>query len=109
MLDGKYGAYVSHNKVNATVPKGKAPADLTVDEAVSLLLERIAKGGGKPKKGGFKKAAKAKTADAQSPGKAAPAKKPPAKKAAAPAKKPAATKTVAAPAKAKPVKAKAKG
>jgi DNA topoisomerase-1 len=48
VLDGKYGPYVSHNKVNATVPKGKDPATLSVDEAVALLSERIAKGGGKP-------------------------------------------------------------
>ena len=86
VLDGKYGAYVSHNKVNATVPKGKNPAELTVDEAVSLLLERIAKGGGKPKKGGFKKAAKGKSADASAAPAKVPAKKPATKKVAAPAK-----------------------
>ena len=51
VLDGKYGAYVSHNKVNATVPKGKDAATLSVAEAVFLLQERIAKGGGKPAKG----------------------------------------------------------
>jgi DNA topoisomerase-1 len=47
VLDGKYGPYVSHNKVNATVPKGTEPASLTVDDAIRLLSERIAKGGGK--------------------------------------------------------------
>ena len=47
VLDGKYGPYVSHNKVNATVPKGTEPANLTVEDAVRLLEERIAKGGGK--------------------------------------------------------------
>ena len=110
VLDGKYGAYVSHNKVNATVPKGKAPADLTVEEAMALLTERIAKGGGKKpaRKGGFKKAVKGKTGDDDSPAKA-PAKKPAVKKAAAPAKKPSAAKPAAAPAKVKPIKAKAKG
>ncbi len=47
VLDGKYGPYVSWNKVNATVPKGTSPEALTIDEAVRLLQERIAKGGGK--------------------------------------------------------------
>ena len=109
VLDGKYGAYVSHNKVNATVPKGKDPASLTVGEAVALLEERIAKGGGKPaRKGGFKKSAKAKAADGDGLVKTAP-KKPAAKKAATTAKKPAAAKPAVAPAKTKAVKAKAKG
>ena len=109
VLDGKYGAYVSHNKVNATVPKGKDPASLTVGEAVALLEERIAKGGGKPvRKGGFKKSAKAKPADGDGMTKTAP-KKPAAKKAAMPAKKPAPAKPAVAPAKTKAVKAKAKG
>jgi DNA topoisomerase-1 len=47
VLDGKYGPYVSHNKVNATVPKGTEPANLSVNDAIRLLEERIAKGGGK--------------------------------------------------------------
>ncbi len=47
VLDGKYGPYVSWNKVNATVPKGTNPETLSVDDAIGLLQERIAKGGGK--------------------------------------------------------------
>jgi DNA topoisomerase I len=92
VLDGKYGPYVSHNKVNATVPKGTDPATLSVDEAVRLLAERIAKGGGKvSKKSGKAKAAKSKNggddAAAEKPtAKAKAAKKPPAKKAAKPKK-----------------------
>jgi DNA topoisomerase-1 len=91
VLDGKYGPYVSHNKVNATVPKGTDPATLTVDEAVRLLAERIAKGGGKaPKKAGKAKAAKAKNGEddtgAEKTAKPKPAKKAPAKKAAKPKK-----------------------
>ncbi|HEX2842771.1 type I DNA topoisomerase [Hyphomicrobium sp.] len=57
VLDGKYGPYVSHNKVNATVPKGTNPETLTVDDAIRLLQERVAKGGGK--KAGRKAPAKA--------------------------------------------------
>ncbi len=92
VLDGKYGPYVSHNKVNATVPKGTDPATLTVDDAVRLLAERIAKGGGKvSRKSGKAKAAKATNgaddAEAEKPAaKAKPAKKAPAKKAAKPKK-----------------------
>jgi DNA topoisomerase-1 len=83
ILDGKYGPYISHNKVYATVPRGKEPKDLTVDEAVALLVEKIAKGGGAKKKGGFKKkAAKGEAADAadEAPKKAAAKAKPKAKK-----------------------------
>ncbi len=103
VLDGKYGAYVSHNKVNATIPKGKDAATLSVSEAIALLQERIAKGGGKPAKG-KRPAAKAATGGAakksagpaKSAGGGAPAKKAPAKKAAAkkaPAKPTASKKT----------------
>ena len=94
VLDGKYGPYVSHDKVNATVPKGMDPATLTVDDAVRLLQERIAKGGGKKKPARGKAAAKAKPekaeAKAKPKAKAPATKKAPAKKAAAKAKKPAA-------------------
>ena len=78
VLEGKYGAYVSHNGVNATVPKGMEPAKLSVGEAVRLINERIANGGGK-KKGGFKRTAKPKAEGAAKPA----AKKAPTKKAAA--------------------------
>ena len=99
VLSGRYGPYVSHNKVNATVPKSKEPEKLTVQEAVDLLNERIAKGGGKPaRKGGFKKKAPAAKGEEKA---AKPASKPAAKKA-APAKK------VAASSEKAPVKAKAK-
>ena len=49
VLDGRYGPYVTHNKVNATVPKGRKPEELTLDEAVALLAERAASGGSKKK------------------------------------------------------------
>ncbi len=91
MLDGRYGPYVTHNKVNATVPRGKEPAALSVDEALALLAERIAKGGGK-KKPARKAAAKPANDDGAAPKKSvakkAPAKKAPAKKAGAKKGKP---------------------
>lgn len=61
VLEGRYGPYITHNKVNANIPKGREPQSITLSEAVGLLAERIAKGGGKPVKKA--KAAKRKTAD----------------------------------------------
>ena len=69
VMDGRYGPYVKWEKVNATLPKGTEPADVTMDMAVALIAEKAAKKGTKRK---------------------APAKKPAKKK--APAKKTAAKK-----------------
>jgi DNA topoisomerase-1 len=75
VFNGKYGAYVKHGKINATLPKNKTPETVTLDEAVALIAEREAKGPGK------KKPAR-KTAAKKVPTKKAAAKKAPAKKAA---------------------------
>ncbi len=90
--DGRYGPYVNWGKVNATLPKGKDPQSVTVEEALVLIAERAAKdGGGKTKaKKAPAKAPKAKLADgaaekpkkAAAKSKAAAAKKAPAKTAA---------------------------
>ena len=80
VLEGKYGPYVSHNGVNATVPKSTDPKELTVGNAIILLQERIAKGGGKPAKKGGRFGAKKK---ADGDAKPAAKKKAPAKKKAA--------------------------
>ena len=82
VLEGKYGPYVSHNGTNATVPKGLEPDKLTVEDAMRLLDERIAKGGGKPKRGAKKAPAKKAETDAKPAAKKAPAKKAATKKAA---------------------------
>jgi DNA topoisomerase-1 len=53
LFDGRYGPYVKHGKVNASLPKGAAPEGLTLDQAVDLLTERAEKikaGGGKPRR-----------------------------------------------------------
>ena len=41
--DGRYGPYVNWEKVNATLPKGKDPQSVTVEEAMALIKERAAK------------------------------------------------------------------
>ena len=82
ILSGRYGPYIKHGSTNANIPRGADPQAMTLDEAVKLLAEREAKGGGK-KKAAPKKAA-AKTAAAKKPAaKKATAKKPAAKKPAA--------------------------
>ena len=47
IYEGRYGPYVKHGKVNASLPKGKAPQELTMEEAMELLKDRAAKGGAK--------------------------------------------------------------
>ncbi len=54
VLSGRYGPYVKHGSVNATIPRGKDPASVTMEEAVALIAERAAKG--PAKKGRRKKA-----------------------------------------------------
>jgi len=63
--DGRYGPYVNWGKVNATLPKGKEPATVTMEEALALIAERAAKSGtgkSKPARTAAKKTA-AKSAD----------------------------------------------
>jgi DNA topoisomerase-1 len=40
ILTGRYGPYVKHGKVNATIPKDREPEQLTMDEAVALIAAR---------------------------------------------------------------------
>ena len=62
VLSGRYGPYVKHGKVNATIPNGKDPAAISVAEAVELIAARAAKGPSKKKKPVRKAAAEAKPA-----------------------------------------------
>jgi DNA topoisomerase-1 len=78
--DGRYGAYVSLGKVNATLSKDMSPETISLEDAIALI---DARGGpdsapAKKAKGGAKAAAKS----AAKPAKKAAAKKPAPKKAA---------------------------
>ena len=72
LRDGRYGPYVSHGKVNATLPRGLDKDEITLERALELLAAKAAAKGGKaktaakkppakkaaPKKAGAKKTAK---------------------------------------------------
>jgi DNA topoisomerase-1 len=53
VYEGRYGPYVKHGKINATIPKDRDPMTVSLEEAVVWLEERAAKGGGK--RGGGRK------------------------------------------------------
>jgi DNA topoisomerase-1 len=79
---GRYGAYVTAGGVNATIPSDKTQDTITLPEAIALIDERVAKGGG-AKRGG-KKAKAATPAKVEAEAKPAkPAKKVAVKKSAA--------------------------
>ena len=74
--DGRYGPYVNLGKVNATLPSGSDPQEMTLERAVELIAAKIEKtgkgpdgkkiGGAKPKKKAApKKKATAKKAKAK--------------------------------------------
>lgn len=42
ILNGKYGPYVKSGKINASVPKGMEPQDVTVEFAVELITKKVA-------------------------------------------------------------------
>ena len=44
ILTGRYGPYVKHGKVNATIPRDREPEQVTMEEAVELIAARAAKG-----------------------------------------------------------------
>ena len=74
VMEGRYGPYVKWEKINATIPKGTEPADVTMEMAVELIAERASKSG--KKKAAPKKKAAAKKPAAKKPAtKKAPPKK----------------------------------
>ena len=48
LYSGRYGPYVKHGKVNATLPDKDAIDTVTLEEAVQLLAAKAGKGGKKP-------------------------------------------------------------
>ncbi|WP_124948389.1 type I DNA topoisomerase [Sulfuriferula thiophila] len=87
--EGRYGWYVKHGAVNATIPKDMEPESVTLELALPLIAERASKG--KPIR---KKAAAKPKAKPATPAKKATAAKKPAAAKKAPAKKAAVTKPV---------------
>lgn len=47
IFEGRYGPYVKHGKINATIPKDRDPESVSLAEAVELIQERAAKKGTK--------------------------------------------------------------
>ena len=62
--DGRYGPYVNWGKVNATLPKGKTPEDVTMEDALALIVEKAGKTPVKATKAKAAPKSKAKAADA---------------------------------------------
>ncbi|MEA2861338.1 MAG: topoisomerase, partial [Methylobacteriaceae bacterium] len=84
LREGRYGPYVSHGKVNATLSKSVAPESISLQDAIELI---DAKGGGsKPARKSSARKAPAKKAVTKRAAAKTPAKK--AAKAATPAQKP---------------------
>ncbi|WP_029039839.1 type I DNA topoisomerase [Cucumibacter marinus] len=60
--DGRYGPYVNHAKINATLPRDLKPEDVTMEKALELIAAKAAKGGGRKKAAAKKTATKKTTA-----------------------------------------------
>jgi DNA topoisomerase-1 len=81
--NGRYGPYVSHDGVNATLPSDITPDAITLEQALGLIEARAARGGGKKPPAARRASARKMAASA----KAAPKPKPPASADKKPARK----------------------
>ena len=106
ICSGRYGPYARHGKINATLPKGLSPDDITLEEALELIAAKIAKGPAPKKSSSRKPAAKAKAAPKTTKAKAATTNAKATAKVAKPATKKVATAKVSKPAAKKKVAAK---
>jgi DNA topoisomerase-1 len=84
--NGRYGPYVSHDGINATLPHDKTPETITLDEAVALLDARAEHGAPAPH-------ARRRKAKRAAPGAARQAKRPAKGAATGSAKRPATSKS----------------
>jgi DNA topoisomerase I len=77
---GRYGPYVSHDGVNATLPPDMSPDAVTLEQALGLLEARAARGGGRAAaaapRSTARKAPRKRKAAAEPPSGAEPEKKP---------------------------------
>ena len=81
LYNGRYGPYVSHDKVYASLPKGADPNTFPLEDAIPLLAAQKAKGKGKSKtrRPQRKAAGAAANGEAKPARRSATAKRPPAK------------------------------
>jgi len=94
VCSGRYGPYVRHGKINATLPKDTTPDEITLEEGLALLAARVAKGPSVKKSApGKKAAAEKKPAAKKTAAKKSVAKITSTAKKKAPPKKPAAKKS----------------
>jgi DNA topoisomerase-1 len=101
--NGRYGPYVSHDGVNATLPPDITPDAITLEQAVGLIDARAARGGGGKKKSAAAKSTAAKSTAAKSTAAKSAAAKP---AGATPAASPATAKPPRSTARKPPAKAK---
>ena len=59
VMDGRYGPYVKHGRINATLPDGVTPESVTLETAVELIAAKAAKKGNS-RRGGKSKRTKPK-------------------------------------------------
>lgn len=74
---GRYGPYVTHDGVNATLPNDKTPTDITLEEALGLIAARAERTGGSSarRRAPARKATKAAAKPAAKPAKEAAPKR----------------------------------
>ncbi|MDE0050551.1 MAG: type I DNA topoisomerase [Rhodospirillales bacterium] len=73
---GRYGPYVQHRRLRASLPKGTSDDELTLEQAVTLLAAKAKKDGAKKSAGGRRKPAAAKAGGARRKTKRAPSRQP---------------------------------
>ena len=73
---GRYGPYVQHRRLRASLPKGTSDDELTLEQAVALLTAKAKKDGAKKGAGGRRKPAAAKAGGTRRKTKRAPSRQP---------------------------------